>query len=69
MISKRYSTYSLLRREYTNSDEMADTINRSRSYVASRLSGQAYFTARDKKLLLEHINVEVTAENIEKYFA
>lgn len=49
-----YQTYPLLRREYTNLNELSKVINRSKTTVFRRLSLEE-FTPNDKRLIAEDL--------------
>lgn len=49
MRSKKHR-FPELRRSFDSLDQMAQAINRSKSYVNNRLNGRGEFTENDKKL-------------------
>lgn len=59
----RLTFYPRLRSEFTDIQELADVINRSRRYVQFRLSGKATFTHREKALILEYLGIETSEIN------
>lgn len=63
-----YSTLCALRRQFKNTQELADVINRSRPYVIRRLSGAEPFTARERRMLLKAIGKAETEENLIYFF-
>ena len=64
----KYSTLCALRRQFKNTQELADVINRSRPYVIRRLSGSEQFSLRERRMILKAIGKEETEENLTYYF-
>lgn len=64
----KYSTLCALRRQFKNTQELADVINRSRPYVIRRLSGSEQFTVRECRMILRAIGKAETEENLTYFF-
>lgn len=54
-MKSRLSFYPVLRREFENSQEICDVINKSPSYVLTRLNGKNDFSHRDKVLIVKYL--------------
>lgn len=63
MKSYSKSNYPLLRREFANMQELADVLNKSRSYVNLRMCGVKEFTHRDKLHILAYLGEPETRIN------
>lgn len=62
----RLKFYPALRSEFSDIEELAGVINRSRRYCQYILSGVKDFTHREKVLILEYIGAPI--EKIDFYF-
>lgn len=58
--------YPRIRREFATLEEMAEILNRSRSYVAARMVGKQPFSYREKKHLLNYLGAPV--EDMGRWF-
>lgn len=56
----RLTFYPLIRREFETVRELSEVINRSESYCKKRLNGQLNFTHKDKTIIANYLNVEIT---------
>lgn len=55
MIRSKFGFYPNVRKEFANTMELAEIINRSFDYVNLRLSGKSEFTHREKKIIVEYL--------------
>ena len=66
MKSLTSTLYPRLRRSFANANEIANVINRSRTYAALRMAGKGEFTHHEKIMVLEYLGEP--RERIRDYF-
>lgn len=61
-MKNRLNFYPFLRREFSDLQEVADVLNRSRRYVQDRFNGKKDFTKRERVLIVNYLrtNTEET---------
>lgn len=55
MIRSHFGYYPNVRKEFSNSNELAEIINRSAYYVNRILTGRNEFTHREKKMIISYL--------------
>lgn len=55
--------YPIIRRHFKSFADLGRTINRSNTYVSLCLNGHRDFSANEKRLILEAMDMETTEDN------
>lgn len=59
MRQRKSTRYAVLRGAFETSEELADVIGKSRTYVLNRMNGTLEFTIKDKKKINEYSGIKV----------
>lgn len=63
-MKSRMTYYPIIREQFDRIEELAEVINRERTYCKLRLNGQKSFTFQERQLIANYLHVEV--EEIKK---
>lgn len=66
---KEIPLFPIIRRNFKSIRDLGNVINRSESYVGRCLNGYQPFSELEKRLILSALDVPVTADNLQLYFA